>query len=92
MKATYTHLSAEERGAIMAMKFQDCSVRGIARALGRCPSTISRELRRNGYKQESELGPMGRPRVAGGYNAVRAGVRARRLRRACRATRKEQCI
>ncbi|MDE2618374.1 MAG: helix-turn-helix domain-containing protein, partial [Burkholderiales bacterium] len=51
MKATYTHLSAEERGAIMAMKFQDCSIRSIARALGRCPSTISRELRRNGYKQ-----------------------------------------
>lgn len=88
MKATYTHLSAEERGAIMAMKLQDCSMRSIARALGRCPSTISRELRRNGYQQASELGPMGRPRVAGGYNAVRAGVRARRLRRACRPTRK----
>jgi len=88
MDTTYKHLSAEERGVIMAMKLQECSVRQIAHALGRAPSTVSRELRRNGYLPQAELGSMGRPRIAGGYDAVRAGVRARRVRRACRARRK----
>lgn len=88
MTRSYEQLSAEERGAIMAMKRQGCSARAIAGALGRSPSTVSRELRRNGYKAEEELGPMGRPRVGGGYNAERAGVRARRVRRQARQPRK----
>ena len=88
MDTTYTHLSAEDRGAIMAMKLQERSGRQLAHALGRAPSTVSRELRRNGYLSPAELGPMGRPRIAGGYDAVRAGVRARRVRRVCRARRK----
>src|SRR4030095_930245 len=88
MTRTYNHLSAEERGAIMAMKLQGSSCRAIAAALQRSPSTISRELRRNGYKPDDELGPMGRPRIAGGYNAFRAGVRARRVRRLARRARK----
>jgi IS30 family transposase len=85
---TYTHLSAEERGVIFAMKLQNSSTRAIATALQRAPSTVSRELRRNGYRSESELGPIGRPRVAGGYDATRAGQRARRLRRQARCQRK----
>ena len=88
MARTYEHLSAEERGVIMAMKLQCSSTRAIGRALERSPSTISRELRRNGFKREEELGPMGRPRVAGGYNAARAGVRARRVRRLAQPARK----
>lgn len=72
----------------MVMKLQECSVRQIAHALGRAPSTVSREFRRNGYRPQAELGPMGRPRIAGGYDAVRAGVGARRVRRACRPCRK----
>jgi IS30 family transposase len=88
MTRRYEQLSAEERGAIMAMKLQGSSARAIARVLLRAPSTISRELRRNGYRAEGEVGPMGRPRVAGGYSAVRAGVRARRVRRLARPTRK----
>ena len=88
MTRTYTHLSAEERGVIMAMLLQGCGPTAIGRALGRSPGTITRELQRNGYKPDSELGPMGRPRVAGGYNAHRAGVRARRVRRQARRTRK----
>ena len=88
MTKTYKQLSAEERGVIMAMKAQDGSARAIARVLGRSPSTVTRELRRNGFKEATELGPMGRPRVAGGYNATRAGVRARRVRRLAQPARK----
>ena len=88
MSCRYEHLSGEERGFIMAMKQQGSSTRSIAASLGRAPSTVSRELRRNGWRAEDELGPMGRPRVAGGYNAMRAGARARRVRRAARAPRK----
>ena len=50
MTRTYRQLSAEERGVVMGMKLQDCSVRAIARALCRSPSTVSRELRRNGWQ------------------------------------------
>ena len=88
MRRTYEQLSAEERGVIMGMKLNGQSARAIALALSRSPSTISRELRRNGYKPESELGPMGRPRIAGGYDAHRAGVRGRRVRRLARPVRK----
>jgi len=88
MTRRYEQLSAEERGVVMAMKLQGSSARAIARALLRAPSTITRELRRNGYRAEGEVGPMGRPRVAGGYNAVRAGVRARRARRLAQPARK----
>jgi IS30 family transposase len=86
MTRTYEQLSAEERGVIMAMKLQGCSARAIAAALERAPSTVSRELGRNGY-MAAEQG-MGRPRIAGGYNAARAGVRARRVRRQARRPRK----
>jgi len=40
------HLNAIERGQIQAMIRAGCSVRPIARALGRSPSTISREIHR----------------------------------------------
>ena len=95
MPRTYEQLSAEERGVIMGMKLNGQSARSIGLALRRSPSTISRELRRNGYKPESELGPMGRPRIAGGYDAHRAGVRGRRVRRLARPGRKlhpEGCL
>jgi IS30 family transposase len=85
MKSMYEQLSAEERGVIMAMKANDSSARAIARVLERSPSTIARELRRNGYRCDAELGPMGRPRIAGGYDATRAGKRARRVRRCAQA-------
>ena len=88
MGACYDHLSAEERGAIMGMKSQGASARAIAMQLGRSPSTIGRELRRNGYRSAQERGPMGRPAIAGGYDALRAGQRARRLRRKARRVRK----
>lgn len=84
----YKQLSAEERGSIMALLQRGASHREIARVLRRSPSTIVRELRRNGYKAPGECGPMGRPRIAGGYDAGRAGARARRLHRMPRAARK----
>jgi IS30 family transposase len=41
------YLSCTEREDIAILKAQGCGVRSIARRLGRSPSTISRELRRN---------------------------------------------
>lgn len=84
----YEHLGAEERGTIMAMTLRGESVRAIGGALHRAPSTISRERRRNGWKRDAERGPIGRPAIAGGYDARRAGQRAMRLRRKARRARK----
>ena len=88
MTKIYRQLSAEERGVVMGMKAQHCSVRAIAKVTGRSPSTISRELRRNGWQNEAEQCVMGRTRIAGGYDAHRAGKRARRVRRAAWPVRK----
>nr|WP_269139309.1 helix-turn-helix domain-containing protein [Burkholderia cepacia] len=43
----YKHLSAEERAALMIERAKNTSIRAIARLLGRSPSTVMRELRRN---------------------------------------------
>ena len=43
----YTHLTKEERYQIYAMQKIQASIREMARVLGRAPSTVSRELRRN---------------------------------------------
>jgi IS30 family transposase len=76
MGRIYSHLSAEERGAIMAMLAQGSSARAMAAVLGRAPSTVARELMRNGHRLRS-ASVMGRPRLP--YDASRAGRRARRL-------------
>jgi transposase, IS30 family len=88
MGQQYEQLGAEERGVIFAMKLENRSTREIARLLQRSPSTISRELRRNGWKADHERGTMGRPAIAGGYNATNAGKRASKLRRKARCERK----
>ncbi len=44
----YQHLTLEERSMIAPMRILGLSLRHIAAQLGRAPSTISRELRRNG--------------------------------------------
>lgn len=90
MGKLYEHLSAEERGVIMSMKVSQASGRAIAQVLRRSPSTIARELRRNDYMGPSAQGALGRPRIAGGYDAARAGKRARRLRRTARTRPKLQ--
>lgn len=46
MFPTYTHLNTQERAVVMTMRDNQCSIRAIARRLGRAPSSISRELRR----------------------------------------------
>lgn len=84
----YTHLSVEERGVIMVMQAQGASRRQMARVLGRASSTIVRELRRNGCRRAGKHCRMGRPRLVAGYDATRAGQRARQLRRKPRVKRK----
>jgi IS30 family transposase len=43
----YQHLTIEEREKIQEMLWQKASIRAIARALGRNPASISREIQRN---------------------------------------------
>lgn len=47
MPSHYMHLRIEDRVALMLMRQSGHSLRAIASALGRSPSTLSRELRRN---------------------------------------------
>jgi IS30 family transposase len=47
MGTRYKHLSKGERDQIAVWKAQDCSMRQMARRLGRSPATLSREIRRN---------------------------------------------
>ena len=47
MEKGYRHLSLAERDRITELKSDGISLRAIARELGRSPSTLSRELRRN---------------------------------------------
>ena len=73
MPRTYNHLSPEERGVIMSERQRGSSNASIARLLGRSPSTLSRELRRNGPDA---------------YAAPAAGAAYRRRRQASRRPRK----
>lgn len=70
---TYQQLSDDERYQIAAMRLRKFSLRAISRELGRSPSTISREIRRNAYPTD------------GRYKAVHAcqmsSARRRRARR-----------
>mgnify|MGYP001111090043 CR=1 FL=1 len=71
---SYRHLNAIERGQIQAMIRAGCSVRQIARALGRSPATISREINRNKP-----------PR--GDYDGQRAQAWYKERRQVCRRSR-----
>lgn len=42
-----SHLTCDERDRIAQLRFQGYGQEEIARTIGRCPSTVSRELRRN---------------------------------------------
>ncbi len=70
----YHQLTSEERYALSALRKQGYSVRRIARALDRAPSTISREIRRNRRKD-------------GGYRPFTADERARGRRSRSRRNR-----
>jgi transcriptional regulator with XRE-family HTH domain len=54
MSNQYKHLSKEERDRLAILKGQGFSIRAIASQLGRSPSTLSRELRRNADSNGSE--------------------------------------
>jgi IS30 family transposase len=89
MKTTYTHLSCEERAHIQLGLAQGQTLRWLAEGLGRAPSTLSRELARNGWWGPARSPPRrGRPPLAGGYRAVAAQQRARRLAHTPRRVRK----
>lgn len=66
----YKHLSTEERETAMVLQCQGASIRAIARMLGRSPSTLSRELRRNS-------------KTSGAYSAAYADKLYRRRRKRC---------
>lgn len=65
----YYHLSPEERAIIQLEQDRGISLRQIATRLGRHPSTVSRELKRN--------------TSASGYNAARAGRSYQARRKRC---------
>jgi transposase-like protein len=54
-KTTGRYLCFREREEIAIMRAQGAGVREIARAIGRAPSTISRELRRNAATRGGKL-------------------------------------
>jgi len=81
MGKIYAQLSLEERTKIQVQLEAGLSPATIALGLNRSPSTISRELRRNGWLRPTARRGPGRPPLAGGYRSEGAHKRAR----ACRA-------
>lgn len=61
----YTQLSLEERNRLSSLLQQGRSIRQIAFALGRSPSTISREVRRNIYPSQHSYRPEDAQRISG---------------------------
>ncbi len=53
----YNHFSVEEREKIQEMLWQKASIRDIARALGRNPSSVSREVKRNKPPERNRYTP-----------------------------------
>jgi IS30 family transposase len=65
----YHHLTPKERDRLAVLRGQGLTLRALAQELGRSVSTVSRELRRNGYdyphcKRPSEYYPHGAQRKA----------------------------
>ncbi|WP_284339173.1 helix-turn-helix domain-containing protein, partial [Devosia nitrariae] len=71
MGQNYQQLGLRERIEIEIWHRRGCSTQAIARHLGRSPSTISRELRRNAKRTKQWRGP---------YDGERAHGLARRRR------------
>jgi IS30 family transposase len=79
MASGYKHLSVEERALIETQLRLGLCAAEIAQGLSRPRSTVSREIRRNGWQSKREQLSSGRPRVAGGYRCLAADRRARHL-------------
>ena len=75
MGSIYNHLSSTERATLMVMRIEGAGVRAIAREMDRDPSTISRELARNGACTDADGG------ATAIYDAVQAGARRHCWRR-----------
>ena len=72
----YHQLSDDERYQIGAMRRAKSSLRAIARELGRSPSTISREIRRNAYPTDGRYKPLHACQMARGRRRrARQGTR-----------------
>jgi IS30 family transposase len=82
MGKIYEQLSIEERTMIQTQLEMGIKPGAIAKGLNRSASTLSRELRRNGWVRPKTCRGPGRPPVAGGYRAEAAHRRAQ----ACTAT------
>ena len=77
MGTNHEHLSCEERTMIQLSLEQGRTLRAIARSVQRAPSSISRELARNGWSNPAAAPKeRGRPPLAGGYRASLAQQRA----------------
>ena len=77
MGKRYGQLSIEERTMIQTQLEMGIKPAAIALGLNRSASTLSRELRRNGWVRSKERRGPGRPPMAGGYRAQAAHKRAR---------------
>ena len=87
MAAAYSHLSFEERALLETQLRLGIRPSAIAAGLLRARSTISREMRRNGWK--ADRGSVrGAQRIAGGYRSIAADRRARHLAATPRVVRK----
>jgi IS30 family transposase len=83
-------LTEVEREHIALRLAGRAGVRAIARELGRSPSTISREIARNGYTRHGYL-PDGRPRGAWLYRGLLAQAHAENRRRRPKPRRLARC-
>jgi transposase len=63
------YLSEDERVSIADLRRGGLGVRAIAGELGRCPSTVSRELRRNREPSSGQYRPFAAQRLAAGRGA-----------------------
>jgi IS30 family transposase len=80
MGRSYIHLAVQERALIETQLRLGMNPAAIAAGLMRAPSTVTREIRRNGWLAPAELFWLGRARIAaGGYRCLTADRRARRL-------------
>ena len=76
MGKSYKQLSFVERALIQTQLVLRWSPAAIAAGLQRARSTVTREMARNGWQPDPELAHRGRPRIAGGYRAEAAQLRA----------------
>jgi transposase, IS30 family len=72
----YNHLNVEEREIIQEMLWRKLSIRSIAKKLNRSPSSISREIRRNGAPLRKQYAP----RIANIRATEKRSYRGRKLR------------